>query len=131
MKGYRDAFYPPPPELERDQDESLDMGQDIDLAEFGMDFDIDVDMENETGNGIGNRTGGPSQRRSSEPLFEAHEDEDVDLDELAAMEEMEREQAGVPTASRTNGDEGGTTQIGGGDGPPDIEEEDDWEGLYD
>jgi hypothetical protein len=131
MKGYRDAFYPPPLELERDldqdQDQSLDLGQDIDMAEF----DIDVDMENETGNGIGNRTGGPSHRRSSEPLFEAHEDEDVDLDELAAMEEMEREQAGVPTASRTNGDRGGTTQGGGGDGPPDTGEEDDWEGLYD
>lgn len=54
--------------------------------------------------------------------------DEVDLDEMAAMEEMEREAASHVSGRGTgtgNGDDGD-------DGPPpQLEEEDDWEGLYD
>ena len=46
------------------------------------------------------------------------------MDEMAAMEEMEREEASRSRSRPTNG--------AGDDGPPRVlEEEDDWEGLYD
>lgn len=44
------------------------------------------------------------------------------MDEMAAMEEMEREEASRSRSRPTNGE---------GDAPPVLGEEDDWEGLYD
>ena len=45
------------------------------------------------------------------------------MDEMAAMEEMEREEASRSRSRPTNGE--------GNDAPPVLGEEDDWEGLYD
>lgn len=69
--------------------------------------------------------------RSSQPLFTPGDE--PDYDELIAMEEAEREEAAArqadsvdvarskPAAARTDGAD---------DGPVMLEEEDEWEGLY-
>jgi hypothetical protein len=129
MKGYKEAFYPPPPNHDLDPDENRDQDGNINL-DFDMDMDIDPDAEAE----------GDYEspiRRSSEPLFDPVA-EDVDLDEMAAMEEMEREQGqasgrdGVSARSNGRGDENGAGHAGGdGGGPPPMDDEEEWEGLYD
>jgi hypothetical protein len=55
-----------------------------------------------------------------EPDIDIGFDDEIDLDEMAAMEEMEREE-------RLRSEKTKTQTINTGDGPPpDLEEEDDW-----
>lgn len=54
--------------------------------------------------------------------------DEADLDEMAAMEEMEREARAGNSNGNSNG--GGRGDVDDGP-PPQLEEEDDWEGLYD
>jgi hypothetical protein len=99
MKGYREAFHPPPPSPPRQERESSSNPN----ITYNSDPERDI------------RTPTPTPANGDEPLFD-----EADLDEMAAMEEMERE----ARSSRPNGN--------GDDGPPpQLEEEDDWEGLYD
>lgn len=113
MKGYRDAFHPPPPS-------PIHHNQDSKRIYNGG-----------TGSGSGSEgrrspTPTPHRRAGSSPpprpLFD-EPDIEIDLDEMAAMEEMEREE-GLRSLINKNGegDEGA---------PPVLEKEDDWEGLYD
>jgi hypothetical protein len=105
MKGYREAFHPPPPSPPR-QDRESSPNPNI---SYNSDPERDVQSPTPT------PTNGVASNRGDEPLFD-----EADLDEMAAMEEMERE----ARSSRPNGS--------GDDGPqPQLEEEDDWEGLYD
>ena len=69
-------------------------------------------------NGLRNGNGNVD-RNGEEPLFE-----DIDLDEMAAMEEMEREQAEAEGSKRRAGSTDGSE-------PPVFHEGDEWEGLYD
>jgi hypothetical protein len=131
MKGYKEAFYPPPPNHDLDPDENRDQDGNINF-DFDMDMDVDPDAEVEA-----EADHGSPVRRSSEPLFDPVA-EDVDLDEMAAMEEMEREQGqasgrdGVSARSNGRGDENGAGHAGGdGGGPPPMDDEEEWEGLYD
>ena len=108
MKGYRDAFHPPPPSPPPIHRTGSDQG----------DHDHDQSPT-------------PQNRRTSsppplfdEPNIDSDFDDGIDMDEMAAMEEMEREEASRSRSRPTNG--------AGDDGPPRVlEEEDDWEGLYD
>lgn len=105
MKGYREAFHPPPPSPPQERHKTSSPNMDV---AFNSDPERDLRTPTPTpANGEGGR--------GDEPLFD-----EADLDEMAAMEEMERE----ARSSRPNGS--------GDDGPPpQLEEEDDWEGLYD
>ena len=105
MKGYREAFHPPPPSPPQPNRTS---SPNMDVA-FNSDPERDIRTPTPTpANGV-------ASSRGDEPLFD-----EADLDEMAAMEEMERE----ARTSRPNGS--------GDDGPPpQLDEEDDWEGLYD
>jgi len=105
MKGYREAFHPPPPSPPQERHKTSSPNMDV---AFNSDPERDIRTPTPTpANGEGGR--------GDEPLFD-----EADLDEMAAMEEMERE----ARSSRPNGS--------GDDGPPpQLEEEDDWEGLYD
>lgn len=119
MKGYRDAFHPPPersPSPPRPQDGLLTPPPED--SPGPSQYERSSHQSNGNGNGNGNAHGqGQGRSRREEPLFE-----DVDLDEMAAMEEMEREQA---EASRRRG------ISADGSEPPVLLEEDEWEGLYD
>lgn len=109
MKGYRDAFHPPPertPSPPRPQDGLLTPPPDESPSGVPSPSHRPGHQSNGNGNGDGQR---------EEPLFD-----DVDLDELAAMEEMEREEAARGRAASNSGSE-----------PPVLQEEDEWEGLYD
>ncbi|WRT64841.1 uncharacterized protein IL334_001777 [Kwoniella shivajii] len=102
LKGYRDAFYPPPASPSPPP-----------MSDRGLTPPLSSQQDEE----------GPNP----EPLFAARPAEeeglDPDLEEMMAFEEMERE-AGTQThqhpSKEINGDE-----------PPVLEEEDEWEGLYD
>jgi hypothetical protein len=105
MKGYREAFHPPPPSPTRQERESTPNPN----ISYNSDPERDI------------RTPTPTPANGDGPLFD-----EADLDEMAAMEEMERE----ARAGNSNG--GGNGDGDGDDGPPpQLEEEDDWEGLYD
>ena len=113
MKGYRDAFHPPPerspsPPQPRDGLLTPPPDESPDHSPSRSQRSIRPANTNGNGNGIG-------QRQVEEPLFD-----EVDLDEMAAMEEMEREEAARGRAVSTDGSE-----------PPVLQEEDEWEGLYD
>ncbi|WVQ97993.1 hypothetical protein IAU59_005113 [Kwoniella sp. CBS 9459] len=130
ISGYRDAFYPKP----RTPSPPAD-AEPIDTALTPM-------------------QGGPSSNSSAEPLFSARPEADgdieehgagfggggmdPDLEEMMALEEMEREAAAAEAASTTKTRDrlpnGITAGQGHGleeDGPPVLDEEDEWEGLYD
>lgn len=116
MKGYREAFYPPAPRSPSPPGLSplhtspalppLDGIDDVPESDDGM----------------------PRAR----PLFARREEEEEedgpDMDELMAMEEMEREVGNVQGKSAPNGQANGHTN---GAPAPDVPEEDEWEGLYD
>lgn len=109
MKGYREAFHPPPARSTSPHalgNGALTPPLDDDDVEAAAAAEADRDGD-EGSQGAGARPG---------PLFD-----DVDLDEMAAVEEMEREAAaGSRRAMSTDGSE-----------PPLLDEEDEWEGLYD
>lgn len=138
MKGYRDAFHPPPersPSPPRTQDGLLTPPPAGPEEEEGDSpsgtpsrTDRTIHQSTGNGNGNGNRNGNGSRGgagagggQREEPLFD-----DVDLDELAAMEEMEREQAAAEAGVSKR--RAGSTD---GSEPPVLQEEDEWEGLYD
>jgi len=109
MKGYRDAFHPPPPSPPPIHHTGSDQG----------DHDHDQSPTPQA-QGYHQRTSSPP------PLFEEPDidiefDDGIDMDEMAAMEEMEREEASRSRLRPEHGD----------DAPPVLGEEDDWEGLYD
>lgn len=151
MKGYKEAFYPAP------------------RSPSPMDI---TPRSSRAQSPIGNDANGPASptrsipsgsgaRRSSEPLFDnddealfdfdhdlgekrgrGDEDDGPDLDELLAMEEMEREGATAGASNTADTGESGQKGSAGegskeGDGtredaPPAVEEEEDeWGGLYD
>jgi len=59
-----------------------------------------------------------------QPMFEPSQgpgDGDPEIEDMMALEEMEREEA----------ERGDKARAGDEDGPPSVEEEDEWEGLYD
>lgn len=128
MKGYREAFYPPPrsptPQQATEGDFGLTPPPDDDISRHPPSVN-----NSDHNDGDGRQSSGP-------PLFE---DVDPELEDMIAMEEMEREEAGrTATASKKQSGEeasrGGAARLpGGGDdeGPPMLEEEDEWEGLYD
>lgn len=103
MKGYRDAFHPPP--ARTPSPPILGNGDGMLTPPPEDDGDVPEDVASVQG-----------AASRSQPLFD-----EVDLDEMAAMEEMEREAAaGARRAASTDGSE-----------PPLLQEEDEWEGLYD
>lgn len=115
MKGYKEAFYPPPP-----RSPSPPVLSPLPNSPLLPTADVPVDHPLSPTQFAQERNG---ERRSSEPLFDTVDREEEadgpDLEELMAMEEMEREQAivgasAVPPVSI-----------------PREEEEDEWEGLYD
>jgi hypothetical protein len=118
MKGYREAFHPHPPSPPNNNPIS-NYDQGYGDGDHGRD-------ESPTPQA---REGHHRPTSSPPPLFDEPDidigfDEEIDLDEMAAMEEMEREER-----SRISNNK---TQTMGDDGPPPpMEEEDDWEGLYD
>jgi len=159
MKGYRDAFYPPaspiaaspgsPASLhagdEQGEERERNEGHGGEGAEQDDPFGRpDLDQHD-------------PRRDSSAPLFDLADDDGPDMDELIAMEEMERsggqetderdarereEELRVARQARLKafgegsrgGDEVGERTNGmgkGDDAPPPLEEEDEWEGLYD
>ncbi|WVW78555.1 hypothetical protein I302_100511 [Kwoniella bestiolae CBS 10118] len=109
LKGYKEAFNPPPRSPSPPP-----------LSDRGLTPPIDQEVG-----------------EANEPLFNprppVQDDEDEfgpDLEEMMALEGMEREaqsQRPAPTAPP----KGSGTGDGDEDGPPVIEEEDEWEGLYD
>lgn len=111
MKGYRDAFYPPaprspsPPGLSPLHTSPPPPASDAPLGDH---------EENDV--------------PRSEPLFDRSEEMDgPDLEELMAMEEMERDSFSTSGAAHTaNGRPNGGVSL-----HPDEPEEDEWEGLYD
>lgn len=105
MKGYREAFHPPPPP-------AADDGADARVQD-GL---LSPPPEDQDDDGA---TGAPAPARE-EPLFD-----DVDLDEMAAMEEIERE------AAAGAGGAGAGARRAMSSEPPVLQEEDEWEGLYD
>jgi replication fork protection complex subunit Csm3/Swi3 len=112
MKGLRETFYPPaksptPTSPIRD----------------GSPSPVREAEDEEEGEGRER-----SQGRSSEPLFtDGPDEEGPDMDELIAMEEMERDIRPQQGA----GSQGESGRVGSGEVPPVLEEEDEWEGLYD
>lgn len=139
MQGYRDAFYPPPASPERQTIRSPTHDADgLSEGDAGGVGDAEIEP--------GTARRGASDRGSSQPLFDRADDEDdgPDFDELLAMEEMEREQAVEPSDQEVRearlkavqregeGDnripDGAETS--GDDAPPPLDEEDEWEGLY-
>jgi hypothetical protein len=109
MKGYREAFHPPPPSPPRQERESSSNPN----ITYNSDPERDVQSPTPT------TANGVASNRGDEPLFD-----EADLDEMAAMEEMERE-------ARAGNSNGGGSGDGDDGPPPQLEEEDDWEGLYD
>ncbi|WWD21436.1 hypothetical protein CI109_105921 [Kwoniella shandongensis] len=118
MKGYREAFYPaprspsPPPILSPTPDRALSPPEDYDPETEAMD--------------------------RPEPLFSSRlpreEDDggDPDLEEMMAMEEMEREAEQAQGQARAHETSSALVPPHqGDDGPPVLDEEDEWEGLYD
>lgn len=86
------------------------------------------------------------ERGATAPRPIGNHAEDDDMDEMAAMEEMERElgsRENVPATSASTGVDGSLTAENTsepasakppplfGDEPPAMDEEDEWEGLYD
>jgi len=103
IKGYREAFYPPDKSPTPPASPALTPPPD----------ELDVD---EGGSGDGQRADGTTPQRGL--LFDEGEDgEGPDDDELRSMDEMERTDAGDKEDGRA--------------APPVLEEEDEWEGLYD
>jgi hypothetical protein len=117
MKGYREAFHPPPPSP---PNPGMGIGP-------GSDHGRDQSPTPQAHA----RQNHHRPTSSPPPLFDEPDidmgfDEEIDLDEMAAMEEMEREER-----LRTSHDKTKTMGMGDDGLPPDLEEEDDWEGLYD
>ncbi|KAL1406269.1 chromosome segregation in meiosis-related protein [Vanrija albida] len=115
LKGLRDEFYPKPRDEEGDEPEP--------------DADADADEDKE------NRAPGAPARA---PLFDYGDgDMDDDMEALAAMEEeaaAEAAAAAAPAPSfveRLQGAAAPALAAAFGDVPPALEEEDEWEGLYD
>ncbi|ORY31033.1 replication fork protection component Swi3-domain-containing protein [Naematelia encephala] len=116
MKGYRDAFYPPPPSPTpppRSASElRLTPPSDVDEPDFMRPrsktplFDLPEDGD----------------RQAAEPETNDDGDEgEMDMDEMMAMEEMEREE-------RERGQGGQQPRSAE---PASVDHEDEWEGLYD
>jgi len=138
MKGYRDAFYPPASPEHQAVLSPAENHADI-LPEGLTEGQDEADLGPDTANR--RETSG---RGSSQPLFDRPDDDGPDFDELLAMEEMEREQAAEPTLQEVREARMKAVERGGeanshtrnetdfrGDGPPPaLEEEDEWEGLY-
>jgi replication fork protection complex subunit Csm3/Swi3 len=121
MKGLREAFYPPArsptPPSAHSSDHSPNR-PNIDRSDPPTRGDDEDEDEIRV----------PSPRR--QPLFtpldlEAGDEDGPDMDELMAMEEMEREVHA--DAARKEGGEGANKV----DDVPVLEAEDEWEGLYD
>ena len=113
MKGYREAFHPPPhsPPQERHRTSSPN-----------MDISYNSDPERDIRTPTPTPANGITSDRGEEGLFD-----EADLDEMAAMEEMEREARGGHSNGHGNGSGGRDVDDGP---PPQLDEEDDWEGLY-
>ena len=102
MKGYREAFYPPKP---RTPSPPLGSSQQERVSSPA------VGSQQPPASSPALQTG-TQQEEEEEALFDG-----PDLDELRALEEMD-------SAGRGRGD-------GVDDEPPALQEEDEWEGLYD
>ena len=113
MKGYREAFHHPPHSPPQQRHRTSSPNPDI---SYNSDPERDIRTSTPTpANGI-------ASNRGEEGLFD-----EADLDEMAAMEEMEREARGGHSNGHGNGSGGRDVDDGP---PPQLEEEDDWEGLY-
>ncbi|RXK37489.1 hypothetical protein M231_05210 [Tremella mesenterica] len=118
MKGFRESFYPPKhrtpsPPLGSSQQERPSSHSSPILRSNRQQSQIDEDQAQSDRAGSGNDE--VPQEGRKEPLFDG-----PDMDELVAMEEMERESQDKRSGSKVVDDE-----------PPVLEEEDEWEGLYD
>ena len=108
MKGYHDAFYPPPRSPTPPPGSRSPSRARVSLSPAPTDEGLVHTVEADS-----------HSRRSSEPLFQEAEDVDPDMVDMMALEEMEREEAAAAANGGNNGD--------GGDEPPILEEEDEWE----
>ncbi|RSH92096.1 hypothetical protein EHS25_008508 [Saitozyma podzolica] len=116
LKGYREAFYPPP----RSPSPDPTGERDTRLTPSREDHEHDLPPTSDAAAPVG---------RSSQPLFDEAPDDaldgqdEPDMDELMAMEEMERVQGGASGADGADSmqEKGNERMV----------EEDEWEGLYD
>lgn len=118
MKGYREAFYPPPPRSPSPT--GLSPLPTSPPSALPATNDETGNISDDQGLSGAQRNGAarPSARRLFEPGPEDGMDDGPDFDELLAMEEMEREQ-------------GGGSDLVRAPAPAQDAEEDEWEGLYD
>ncbi|OCF58894.1 hypothetical protein L486_03387 [Kwoniella mangroviensis CBS 10435] len=120
LKGYREAFYPPP----RSPSPPPLSDRALTPPSASQEDDRSADPQ------------GREPLFTSRPAVQEEDDLGPDLEEMMALEEMERDAQNQSQNQNQNNTPTSIATIGGRrvddyDGPPpDLEEEDEWEGLY-